>query len=62
MANDIPVGSMPNGMSIAGHVAANDAERKRRQQQLDQMKNGGLPQSGAWSVGSYGDILPPRGY
>jgi hypothetical protein len=60
--SNIPVGTMPDGSSVADNMAATADRQEQMRQRLKRFQQTSVPGSGAWSVGEFGDALPPKTY
>jgi conjugal transfer/entry exclusion protein len=53
---------MPDGTSIADQVANNADRVEQMRQRMKRFSDTSQPGTGAWTVGTYGDALPPKSY
>jgi hypothetical protein len=60
--SNIPQGFMPDGTSIADQVANNADRVEQMRQRMKRFSETSQPGTGARTVGTYGDALPPKSY
>jgi hypothetical protein len=59
--SNIPDGFMPDGRTIADQVSDNEAKQREVRNRMQRFKDTMQP-GGTWTVGDYGDALPPKSY
>jgi hypothetical protein len=62
LPSNIPNATMPNGQTVADHMAETQSVQEQVRARMKRFQQTSVPGSGAWSVGEFGDALPPKTY